>query len=120
MKPVKLSELSRCVRRQVGRAAPPATGSQLPEALRQKSREIFDYETPIVLTALDTALAGADWVALEARAHCFKNSAHALGEPELAALCETLCVAARAPTAFFAATQLAMFRVRLRALNIAR
>jgi two-component system sensor histidine kinase EvgS len=116
VKPVKLSELSRCVQRQLGRAVPLTGGSQLPAALRQKLREIFTRETPVVLAALDAAFAANDWATLEARAHYLKNSAHVLTETDLAGCCEAIVVAARARAAEPASAHLAALRDRLEAL----
>lgn len=113
VKPVKLSELSRCVQRQLGRVAPLASGSQLPEALRQKLHEIFASETPAVLAALDAALSTNDWATLESRAHYLKNSAHVLGEADLAVQCEAIVVAARAQDSAPIPARLAAIRTQV-------
>lgn len=113
VKPVKLSELSRCVQRQLGREAPLVGGSQLPEALRWKLRDIYQQETPALLAALDAALASNDWATLESRAHYLKNSAHVLGEVDLAVQCEAIVLAARVQDPAPISARLAAIRTQI-------
>jgi signal transduction histidine kinase/DNA-binding response OmpR family regulator len=111
VKPVKLSELSRCVQRLAGQTMI-SPHSNLPEALRQKLQQVFAEEYPKVLGDLGQALEKKEWAVVEARAHYLKNSAWALGDTWLAGRCETICEAAQRGDETVARTALTDIQMR--------